>query len=219
MSRPLYRRLRAVVAWLCQRLYRVEVEGAGNIPRAGGCLLAANHDSSIDPALLALTTDRPIRFIARAELWQPGLRHLLDALGAIPVRRGEGDNRAIRRAKRLLEAGELVAIFPQGTVLRFRNRRFRRGAARVALATGAPLVPVRLFGTAAAFSLLPPRLGFPKLRVVVGEPLLVERREPSREAATELTAELESAIAALGVSEPGSSTELGEALGDDLRVA
>jgi 1-acyl-sn-glycerol-3-phosphate acyltransferase len=205
MSRRLYRRIRAVVAWLCQRLYRVEVEGAGNIPRAGGCVLATNHDSSIDPALLVLTTDRPVRFIARAELWQPGLRRLLDALGAIPVRRGEGDHRAIRRAKRLLEAGELVAIFPQGTVLRFKNRRFRRGAARVALTTGAPLVPVRLIGMAAAFSIWPPQLGFPKLRVVVGEPLPVERQEPSREAATRLTADLESAITALAPSPPDNA--------------
>ena len=197
MSHGLYNRLRVVVAWLCERLYGVEVEGASNIPRTGGCLIAANHDSSIDPALVALTTDRPIRFIARAELWQPGLRRVLDALGAIPIKRGVGDHRAMRRARRLLEAGELVAIFPQGTVLRFRDRRFRSGAARVALTTGAPLIPVRLFGTAAAFSILPPRLGFPKLRVVVGKPLPVERQEPSVEAAAKLTADLESAIAAL----------------------
>jgi 1-acyl-sn-glycerol-3-phosphate acyltransferase len=197
VSHRLYKRLRVVVAWLCERLYRVEVEGGSNIPRAGGGLIAANHDSSIDPALVALTTDRPIRFIARAELWQPGLRNLLDALGAIPIRRGVGDSRAMRRARRLLEAGELVAIFPQGTVLRFKNRRFRSGAARIALTTGAPLIPVRLFGTAAAFSILPPRLGFPKVHVVVGEPLPVERQEPSLEAASRLTAELEAAIAAL----------------------
>jgi 1-acyl-sn-glycerol-3-phosphate acyltransferase len=197
MSRRFYQRLRVVVAWLCRRLYRVEIEGASNIPPAGGCLIAANHDSSIDPALIALTTDRPVRFIARAELWQPGLRRLLDAVGAIPIRRGVGDNRAMRRARRLLEAGELVAIFPQGTVLRFRNRRFRSGAARFALATGVPLIPVRLIGTASAFSILPPRLGFPKLRVVVGKPLLVERQEPSVESAARLTADLESAIAAL----------------------
>jgi 1-acyl-sn-glycerol-3-phosphate acyltransferase len=197
MANRLYQRLRLVVGWLCQRLYRLEVEGASNIPRTGGCLLAANHESSIDPALVALTTDRPIHFLARAELWQPGLRRLLDSLGAIPVRRGQGDRRAIRRARRLLQAGELVAIFPQGTVLRFRNRRFRRGAARLALTTGAPLVPIRLFGTAAAFSILPPRIGFPKLRVVVGEPLVVERQEPNMEAASRVTADLESAIAAL----------------------
>lgn len=82
-------------------------------------------------------------------------------------------------------------------MLRFRNRRFRRGAARVALTTGVPLVPVRLIGTAAAFSLWPPRLGFPKLRVVVGQPLPVEREKPSRAAATRITADLESAITAL----------------------
>ena len=197
MANRLYQRLRLVAAWLCRLLYGVEVEGASNIPRAGGCLLAANHESSIDPALVSLTTDRPIRFLARAELWQPGLRRLLDALGAIPVQRGQGDRQAMRRARQLLQAGELVAIFPQGTVLRFRNRRFRRGAARLALTTGAPLVPVRLFGTAAAFSILPPRVGFPKLRVVVGAPLAVQRQEPSIEAASRLTAELESAIAAL----------------------
>jgi 1-acyl-sn-glycerol-3-phosphate acyltransferase len=200
MSRRLYHRVRVVVAWLCRWLYRVEVEGACNIPPTGAYVLAVNHNSSIDPALVTLTTERPIRFLARAELWQPGLRRLLDALGAIPVRRGEGDRVAIRRANRLLEAGELVAIFPQGTALRFKNRRFRRGAARVALATGAPLVPVRLFGTAAAFSIVPLRLGFPKLRVVVGEPLAVERQKPGRAAAARLTAELELAIDALGPS-------------------
>jgi 1-acyl-sn-glycerol-3-phosphate acyltransferase len=203
MSRPFYCAVRRIVAWLCRRLYRLEVEGADNIPRSGGCVLAANHDSSIDPALVVLTTERPVRFIARAELWQPGLRRLLDALGAIPIRRGEGDHRAMRRAKRLLEAGELVAIFPQGTVLRFRNRRYRRGAARVALTTGAPLVPIRLFGTASAFSMIPPRLGLPKLRVVVGEPIRVERQEPTREAAADVTADLEAAIAQLAPTRSG----------------
>lgn len=197
MAHRFYQRLRRVVAWLCRRLYDVEVEGAANIPRTGGCLLAANHESSIDPLLVALTTERPIRFLARAELWQPGLRRLLDALGAIPVRRGQGDRRAIRRARELLQSGELVAIFPQGTVLRFRDRSFRRGAARLALMTGAPLVPVRLFGTAAAFSILPPRIGLPKLRVVVGEPLTVEPGEPTPDEASRLTDALESAIAAL----------------------
>jgi len=206
MAHPLYQRLRVVVGWLVRRLYRLEVEGATNIPQEGGCLLAANHESSIDPALVVLTTERPIHFLARAELWQPGLRRVLDSLGAIPVRRGQGDTRAMRRARRLLQAGELVAIFPQGTVLRFKNRRYRRGAARLALTTGAPVVPIRLFGTATAFSILPPRIGFPKLRVVIGEPLAVERQEPSIEEANRVTSDLESAIAALtpGAAEGGA---------------
>lgn len=196
-NRGLYVRLRAIVAWLCARLYRVEIRGAEHIPRTGGCVLAANHESSIDPALLALTTERPIRFLARAELWLPGLRRLLDALGGIPVRRGEGDSVAIARATAALEAGEVVAIFPQGTSLGFRNRRYRRGAARLALAAGVPVVPVRLLGTASAFSVLPPRLGLPKLRVLVGSPLQTTRSEADRAAVNELTAALEHRIETL----------------------
>jgi 1-acyl-sn-glycerol-3-phosphate acyltransferase len=192
-NRSLYVRLRTLVAWLCRRLYRVEVEGAEHIPATGGCLLAANHESSIDPALVALTTPRPIRFVARAELWLPGLRRLLDALGAIPLRRGEGDRRAIDRATRALRSGDVVAIFPQGTSLRFRNRRYHRGAARLALAAGTPIVPVRLVGTAAAFSLLPPRIGFPKLRVIVGPPLEVPRIEKSRRLVDRITVQLRDA--------------------------
>ena len=199
----LYRRLRALIAWLCVRLYRVEVEGQTHIPSSGGCLLAANHESSIDPAVLALATERPIRFLARAELWRPGLRGLLDDLGAVPIRRGQGDHSAIARAIRLIEAGELIAIFPQGTSLGFQHRDYRGGAALLALTTGAPLVPVRLLGTAAAFSILPPRLGFPKLHIVVGEPLAVKRQRPARKPVKQLTADLERAIAALT---PGRAT-------------
>lgn len=193
----LYARARVAVAWLCRRLYRVEVEGTERMPASGAALLAANHDSSIDPALLALTSDRPIRFLARAELWLPGLGRLLDALGGIPVRRGRGDQSAIRRAIRALEAGELVAIFPQGTTLGFKQRTYKSGAARLALATGTPLIPVRLIGTEGAFRVFPPRLGFPKLRVVVGEPIRVERERATRDRVEQLTRRLEREIAAL----------------------
>jgi 1-acyl-sn-glycerol-3-phosphate acyltransferase len=193
----LYRRVRALVAWTCRVLYRVEIEGAERIPAVGGCILAANHDSSIDPALVALTTARPIRFLARAELWQPGLRTLLDRLGGIPVRRGQGDRGALRAAMRTLREGGVVAVFPQATTLRFKDRRYRGGAARLALATGVPLVPIRLTGTARAFSIAPPRIGFPKLRVLVGEPIHAVRARPVRELVDELTERLELTISGL----------------------
>src|SRR5579884_722784 len=197
-NRKLYRRARALVAWACRRLYRVEVDGGERMPSRGGALLAANHDSSLDPALLALASERPIRFLARAELWLPGIRRLLDALGGIPVRRGRVDRSALRRAMRALESGELVAIFPQGTTLGFKKREYQGGAARLALATGAPLVPVRLVGTADAFRVFPPRVGFPKLRVLVGEPIHVARQRPTRALVDELTRRLEREIASLG---------------------
>jgi 1-acyl-sn-glycerol-3-phosphate acyltransferase len=194
-SPSLYLRVRALVERACRLLYRVEVVGQERIPRTGPLLLAANHESSIDPALVALVTDRPIRFLARAELWQPGLRRLLDALGGIPIRRGSGDRTAIDAAVEALRRGEVVAIFPQGTVLRFRARRYRRGVARIALAAGAPIVPVRLVGTAKAFSILPPRLGLPNIRVVVGEPIEVApTRRPTAALVRRLTAQVETAV-------------------------
>lgn len=172
------------------------------MPTRGAALLVANHESSIDPALVALTTKRTIRFLARAELWLPGLRRLLNALGGIPVRRGRGDRRAMRRAAGAIESGQLVAIFPQGTTLPFRHRRYRGGAARLAIATGAPMIPIRLIGTGTAFRAFPPRLGFPKLRVIVGEPIHVKRGKPTRERVQQLTQQLERDIAALTPTSP-----------------
>lgn len=190
--------MRALAVRVCRLLYRVEVVGTERIPRSGPFLLAANHESSIDPALLALVTERPVRFLARAELWLPGLRRLLDALGGIPIRRGVGDEDAIETAVDALRNGDVVAIFPQGTVLQYRRRRYRRGAARIALASGAPIVPVRLIDTAKAFSLLPPRLGLPKIRVMVGEPIAMKATtQPTHELATQVTADVESAIRSL----------------------
>ena len=106
----------------------------------------------------------------------------MEALGAVPVARGREGYIAIDRAEELIRAGELVAIFPQGTV---KGGTWTRGAARLAIATGAPIVPVRIVGTGRALSR--GRIGFPRIRIVVGEPILVERATPTVSAARELT--------------------------------
>ena len=132
--------------WLIARLlWRIEI--VGRIP-PGACVVAANHESVLDPPLLALATKRPLRFLAKEELWsnRPGA-WLMDALGAVPVARGREGYVAIDRAEELIRAGEAVAIFPEGSV---RGGTWTRGAARLALATGVPLVPVRIVGTARA---------------------------------------------------------------------
>jgi 1-acyl-sn-glycerol-3-phosphate acyltransferase len=113
----------------------------------------------------------------------------MDALGGIPIRRDRRDLLSVDRAEELLRAGESVAIFPQGTV---QGGAWTRGAARLALATGAPLVPVRIEGTKRALS--KGRLSFPKIRLIVGEPIPVERAKPTVAAAKELTAELEKRV-------------------------
>ena len=158
----------------------------GTVP-AGPVIVAANHESLLDPPLLALTAPQPLHFLAKVELWRyrPGA-WLMDALGGIPIRRDRRDLLSVGRAEELLRAGESVAIFPQGTV---QGGAWSRGAARLALATGTPLVPVRIIGTKRALS----RGGirFPKLRLVVCEPIPVARAKPTVAAAKVLTAELE----------------------------
>lgn len=172
---------------LARLLYRIEIVGA--VP-PGPVIVAANHESLLDPPLLALAARQPLHFLAKVELWRyrPGA-WLMDALGGIPIRRDRRDLLSVGRAEELLRAGESVALFPQGTV---RGGAWSRGAARLALVTGAPLVPVRIIGTARALS--GGRIAFPKLRIVVCEPIPVEPGKPTVAAAKELTARLQARV-------------------------
>ena len=114
----------------------------------------------------------------------------MDAFGAFPVERGTGDTTAVTRAAELLREGNVLGIFPQGTSKRLAQRPYHRGAARLAMSTGAPLVPVGLIGTR----------GFPRpwrrRRTVINvcEPIQVEATRPTVTGAKKLTAELEQQI-------------------------
>ncbi len=164
----------------------------GAIP-AGPCVVAANHESLLDPPLLAVASPYPMRFLAKEELWRyrPGA-WLMDSLGGVPVRRGREGHVAVGKAAALLAAGEAVAIFPQGSV---RGGVWTRGAARLALEAGVPIVPVRIIGSARALSR--GRIGFPRITLVVGEPIPVERAKPTVAAARELTNRLAATVGAL----------------------
>lgn len=189
----LYRVLeRANFRGIARRLYRVTVTGSERVPAASGAILVANHESMFDPWLLALATPRPVRYMAKSELWKiPLVGRALDAFGTFPVERGTGDGAAMSRAATLLHEGEVIGIFPQGTSKQLPSRPFHRGAARLALATGAPIVPVRLVGTRGVW-----RPGRRPTGVHVGEPIVVERAKPTVAAARALTARVEEALTA-----------------------
>ncbi|MEP6811613.1 MAG: lysophospholipid acyltransferase family protein [Actinomycetota bacterium] len=175
---------------LMRRLYGVQVVGAENIPSSGGCILAANHDSLVDPFILAVATTREIRYMAKSELFaNRAMAAALRSLGAFPVERGGGDRAAFTEAAELLRRGEALGIFPQGTSKQHLERRWHRGAARLALVTGAPIVPVRMTGTRG----LPLRK---RVRIAVGAPIYVEPARPSVAAARSLTTEIEKAVCA-----------------------
>jgi 1-acyl-sn-glycerol-3-phosphate acyltransferase len=181
--------------FLLSRLYRVDVRGGERIPDEGAVILVANHESMLDPWLLPLATRRPVRYMAKAELWRyPVVRWVMDKFGTFPIERGSGDRRAVGRAAQLLTEGELLGIFPQGTCLPFPDRRWYRGAAKLASATGATIVPACLVGTERALRPGKFKIGFPRVLVLVGEPIVVEKSKPNLAAAKALTDRIEAAI-------------------------
>ncbi len=194
----LYPVMDCAVRGLLNRAYRIRHLHAERMPATGPAVLAGNHESILDPWFLGTATPRQVHYLAKAELFRyPVLKQVLLGLGCIPVRR-EGDRgRAHDAALEVLARGEVVGIFPQGTCVPYRERPFRRGAARLALAAGAPLVPVLLVGTERTIQPRTHRIGFPQVTIVVGEPLRATAREPERDATAELTERLERAIAEL----------------------
>jgi 1-acyl-sn-glycerol-3-phosphate acyltransferase len=180
-----------VVRVLARTLYRLRVHGA--VP-PGPAILAANHESVLDPFFLGLATRRPVRFLAKKELWRFRLvGAAVEAMGGLPVDRGRGDREAMAAMARLLANGELVGIFPEGVVRE--TDTWHRGAAKLALLTGAPLVPVLIEGSGKALSR--GRVGLPRVRVVVGEPIAVERAKPTIAEAKEITERVRLAVEAL----------------------
>jgi putative phosphoserine phosphatase/1-acylglycerol-3-phosphate O-acyltransferase len=166
----------------------IEIHGVDRVPSEGPAILAANHRSYFDFVALGVLVarlGRPTRFLAKRELFElPVAGRLLEGLGGIPVDRGSGSSAPLRAARRALEAGELVVILPQGTIPRgakFFERPLegKTGVARLAAATGAPVVPVGLWGTELVWpraSRLPrPAVGEPPVVTVrVGESLALE---------------------------------------------
>jgi len=191
---PTYAQVRCFFGSIVRAMYRLEVVGANRLPVTGPVVIAPNHDSVLDGIVLGAVISRELRFLAKAELWRSRLlAWMLDGLGAIGIKRGNSDQLALARMRQALEAVQAVAIFPQGAVRG--DRVWHRGAARMALVTGAPLVPVRLVGTAQALSRS--RIGFPRLRVIVGEPIEVARAPEEPAAAAKLTERLRVAVESL----------------------
>jgi 1-acyl-sn-glycerol-3-phosphate acyltransferase len=149
-----YWTVRAVLQPFLHLYFRLRREGREHIPADGPLLLAANHRSFLDPFVIACCIRRPIYFVAKRELFDKHLQGwFLNALGAFPVRRGEADEESLATARALLERGEAVLIFPEGTRIRGGSLgEPRRGVGRLALETAAPVVPVAVTGTDGARS-------------------------------------------------------------------
>src|ERR1700749_2989405 len=129
---------------------RMERIGREHIPGEGPVILASNHRSFFDPFIIGTMTRRPVYYVAKKELFTYNrfLSWLLNALGAYPVDRGAGDQETIETSKVILGRGKIVLISPEGTRPRPAPLgKPHRGVGRLALETGAPVVPVAIIGT------------------------------------------------------------------------
>jgi 1-acyl-sn-glycerol-3-phosphate acyltransferase len=128
---------------------RLRVYGAERVPLEGGCVIACNHFSWIDPPALGVSCPRTIYYMAKVEAHRvPGLGQLIRAFGTFPVRRGESDREAVRTMRQIVNDGHALGLFVEGT----RQRSgvpgdVQPGAAMVALQEDVPIVPVAVYGS------------------------------------------------------------------------
>jgi glycerol-3-phosphate dehydrogenase (NAD(P)+) len=168
--------------------FRMSRIGREHIPRSGPVIIAANHRSFLDPFVIATMARRPMYYVAKKELFsRPWQAWLLNALGAFPVDRGAGDEASVETAKAILARGDIVLMFPEGTRVRPGSLgKPKRGVGRLALETGAPVVPIAVIGTEAirrGWRIRPHRV-----RIRAGRPLRFPQvDQPSRALAGAVT--------------------------------
>jgi len=189
-----YAGVRAVLVGFARVWFRVRARGTEHVPAHGAFILAPVHRSNLDFLLVLVTTRRRLRFLAKDTLWKGIWGRIFTALGGIPVARGAADREALRTCIEVIEAGEPLVMFPEGTRQHGPEvQPLFDGPAFVQSRTGVPIVPVGIGGSEAA---MPKGAKFIKprpVRLVVGPPLVASTATGSkarRAAVRDRTAEL-----------------------------
>lgn len=172
-------------------VYRVRARGLENVPKQGALVLAPNHFSQMDHFFVGLYLRRKIRFMAKSQMFGPPvLTFIYKHGGVFPVRRGNHDEEAFKTAFELIDQGEMLLVYAEGG----RSRTLemgepKPGIGRIALESGAPIVPVAIHGSQLARRWK--RLRFPKVTVEFGPPLSFPvEADPSRERQLEAATEI-----------------------------
>lgn len=196
-----YRVVRNLLVAFCRLYWRLTIEGKEHVPD-GPFILAPVHRSNIDTPVVCGVTKRRLRYLGKETVWKyrlPGW--ILDALGGFPVHRGHADRQALRRCVEVLEGGEPLVLFPEGT--RQSGPQVQplfEGAAYLATRTGVPIVPVGIGGSERAMPKGSKLLRPVKVHAVVGRPIQAEgagRARASRREVHALTERLHKELQAL----------------------
>jgi 1-acyl-sn-glycerol-3-phosphate acyltransferase len=172
-------------------IYRVRARGLENVPKQGALVLAPNHFSQMDHFFAGVYLRRKIRFMAKSQLFGPPvLTYIYKHGGVFPVRRGHQDEEAFKTAYELIDQGEMLLVYAEGG--RSRSNEMgepKPGIGRIALESGAPIVPVAIYGSARVRGWK--RLRFPKVTLQFGEPVsFAMEADPSRERQLEAATEI-----------------------------
>lgn len=191
---PLYTVVRAIYAVLAKCVFRMRFYGRENIPQAGNYIIMANHICLLDPLTLALCDfRREIHFMGKKELFRNKLlAWLWRQVHAFPVDRGNVDMAAIRTAMKVLQGGDTLGIFPEGTRSRTGQMGpLLSGTSLLALRSGVPVLPVYIAGRYRPLS---------RMQVIIGQPMTAEDLRQSginKEACEVFTQRLEASFVGL----------------------
>ena len=191
--------LRPVVRGLSRALWRISFRGVENIPAEGGLVIAANHQTYVDPFWVSIPVKRPIRYLAWNEAFKwPLMGKAMELFGAWPLVIERGNPTAYRRSLQWLRAGRAVMIFPEGerAFADARGARFKAGAARLAIEADVPILPVTVCGANAVWprGQRLPRLGRVEIIFHPARRLAVQPGEDARRCAQRETAALAAVI-------------------------
>lgn len=194
----MYNLVHIILRTFFRLVFRWKISGLENIPPEGGVIIAANHISLLDPPVVgtALPVERPIYFMAKEELFANAVvRWFITKLHSFPIRRGSADRVAIRKAIALLESGQILGVFPEGT--RSKTGKLGQpepGVAMIAIKAGAPIVPTAIIGTNQVFS---KGSWLPVFKVRFGKPIQTDKIKSDKESLEMLSNSIMREIACL----------------------
>ena len=165
----MWRTIRFFVRLFFTIFFDVHVTGQHIVPEVGNLIIASNHLSGVDVPLIPAYLKRRVVYMAKEETFKSRWGWLIRFLGAFPVRRGEADRQSLRAAQDQLKAGHIVCIFPEGTRSKIHTLgQAHAGMGMIALRSGAPVLPVAIWGSEYSFKKFRPRI-----HLVFGQPMIL----------------------------------------------
>ncbi len=169
MPMILWRLIRGVVRIIAAIIFDIHTVGRQNVPETGPLIIASNHLSWADVPLIPAFLKRKVVYMAKEETFRGKGGWFVRFLGAFPVKRGEADRQSLRTAEEQLKAGRILSIFPEGTRSKIHTLgQAHAGMGMIALRSGAPVIPVAIYGSEKSFKKFRPHI-----TIIYGEPMIL----------------------------------------------